>query len=518
MEVLSESAMRQSLPALDAKPVTEPFLGLRNDDFADSGRDSSGSDEVVFDHDLPDGESSPGTSHHSDDNLSDLPESRRNSSMDSGDSAAPITPTKQRSPFRNPSSVRAMQLDTTPPYLRASTHYAKYRMSNVSRDSTPKSVRSHHSVAKSSRSSPTKIQKKEYPLVLLHVTLLPVNCPYSQAVMETTLPPHVIENWKLLHEKASPTMLDRGILIPHPREDYDLLEERLLESLELKAPRILKCGHFHLTPEEEADIQASDDEYETDEEQDVCQDCGRRVRDGRFGAGAGQRRWSIKVYASNGLMRAGAWGAAWQEMERVDIEILPWVDDELRRQLDLRQEEESHQHLIGQQIHESPWALDEERRREIYGDAGPPSFEPFLNDRHTDLSISARRPRREVALSELLLSYIRYLALDRRNVAIALLSISVLHLAIGVGPATHVTNVAGPALSIASVITPTSTLQPSMEPAAVMENLGKSSRQSLAPSASPLLESSFEDQVESPDDAKGLSRGFGMVDEVLADI
>lgn len=198
--------------------------------------------------------------------------------------------------------------------------------------------------------------KKEYPLVLLHVTLLPIPMPfpYSTAVMESVLPPHILENWKLLRQKATTTVLDRGILIPHPREDYDLLEERLLESLELKAPRILKCGHFRLGPEEEADLAAAaaaaaEDEAEAEEgeegeedadDADICEDCGRRIRDGRFGgSGTGSKRWDIKIFAANGLMRAGAWGAAWREMERVDIEIVPWMDDRLKRLLELRHAE-----------------------------------------------------------------------------------------------------------------------------------------------------------------------------------
>ena len=41
------------------------------------------------------------------------------------------------------------------------------------------------------------------------------------------------------------TILERGALIPQPRENYKLLEERLLKSLELKVPRILKYGHFY---------------------------------------------------------------------------------------------------------------------------------------------------------------------------------------------------------------------------------------------------------------------------------
>ena len=120
------------------------------------------------------------------------------------------------------------------------------------------------------------------------------------------------------------------------------MEERLLESLELKQPRILKCGHFHLSPEEEAEVLDSDDNSEADDadDLDICADCGRRIRDGRFGdAGTGSKRWDIKIFAANGLMRAGAWGTAWREMERVDVEILPAMEERMRRELEARREE-----------------------------------------------------------------------------------------------------------------------------------------------------------------------------------
>ena len=203
-----------------------------------------------------------------------------------------------------------------------------------------------------SKLSPTKQPKKEYPLVLLHVTLLPPTIPYSASVMQTVLPASILSNIKLLREKTTPTVLSRGILIPHPQEDYDLLEERLLESLELTLPRILKCGHFHLDAGTEEDIASAaaaaaetdddddDDDDDGDDDADICADCGRRVRDARLGSGKGTRRWDIKIYAANGLMRAGAWSAAWREMERVDVEIGPWIGEEMRRDLELRQSEE----------------------------------------------------------------------------------------------------------------------------------------------------------------------------------
>ena len=336
----------------------------REASLAGSAQQSSDPDEAVFE--ATSQHSSPGTSHHSDDGddeeMSEFPPD-----LPIGETAAaaavmsekhyqfssPYTPHKIRSPFRNPSSVRAMQMDTTPPHLTSSpSSQQRYSIiTSPSRNGTSRSLRSSHNSA--ATRSPSKLSgspmikklKKEYPLVLLHVTLLPIPIPYSPAVMESILPQYLFENWKLLRQKATPTVLERGILIPHPKEDYDLLEERLLESLELKTPRILKCGHFHLSPEEEADIAGPDDSDEEEEDDladgDICDDCGRRIRDGRFGSGAGSKRWDIKLFAANGLMRAGAWGAAWREMERVDVEIVPWMDEDLKRLMEMRSLEDA---------------------------------------------------------------------------------------------------------------------------------------------------------------------------------
>ena len=79
--------------------------------------------------------------------------------------------------------------------------------------------------------------KQGFPLVSLHVTLLPIPVSYSPAIMQKVLPHQILENWKLIQEKVTNTVLERGILIPHPRDEYELLEERLLESLELKVPK-----------------------------------------------------------------------------------------------------------------------------------------------------------------------------------------------------------------------------------------------------------------------------------------
>lgn len=292
--------------------------------------------------------------------------------------------------------------------------------------------------------------RKEYPLVLLHVTLLPIPQTYSSEVMEQVLPSYILENWKILREKVTDTVLERGILIPHPREDYDLMEERLLESLDLKTPRILKCGHFHLDPEEDTDVAGSDEEGfdEEDNEADFCADCGRKVRDGKYGSGNGSRRWDIKVYAANGLMRAGAWGAAWREMERVDVEITPWMDEVVKRELALRAEEErKHTALLqeGNAVHEVQAPLmDAERMREIYGD------DSYIERDKEDVPLAPQpsqafhQSQREVPLRDLLKNYVMAAAQDRKNIAIFLLSMFVLYLSMASGPALPNTSTPSP--------------------------------------------------------------------------
>ena len=386
-----------------------------------------------------------------------------------------------RSPFRNPSSVRGMQLDTTPPHLRSSPareslnkHHS--RLSMGSRNSTPRSVRSYRS-GSPTKTKPAPVVKKETPLILLHVTILPISCPYSQSVLEDVAPPHLLQNWKLLQEKVPDTVLERGILIPHPREEYEMLEERLLESLELAVPKILKCGHYHCDTTEDHESESvtqtlSDEPLDTDDtdsdaDSDICLDCTRRIRDGTKGsAGKGKRRWNICIYAANGLMRAGAWAAAWKEMERVDIEISPWIEDSLRQELNLRkaQEEEDHARTVAEEQEKpaisSSTGLDEQRLREIYGDNlptlhternftpgdiveayehSPPRFleEDYIPPQHTSpiaqptIQISKRRQQhQDISTSKLLLTYIKLLLRDTRNIALALLSVVVVWLAL----------------------------------------------------------------------------------------
>ncbi|KAL9615189.1 MAG: hypothetical protein Q9167_000395 [Letrouitia subvulpina] len=420
-------------------PTVECELDLQDEHqnaFSDSAHHSSSPDEeVVFD--IQSHKSSPRTSHHSNDDVSELfSESRHSSSVLGQQRSSPYVTLKAKSPFRNPSSVRALQMETTPPPFLPSSPFQNHSvLTTPSLSGTP---RSHHSAMHSpTKKPPNKKVRKEYPLVLLHVTLLPI-ISYPEEALRQILPDYIVENWKILRERVTETVLERGILIPHPREDYDLLEERLLESLDLKSPRILKCGHFHIDTDEDVRAGGSNANiYDAEHgDEDTCEDCGRKLKLGRFGCGSGNGRWDIKIFAANGLMRAGAWSAAWREMERVDVEILPWMDEEMKRELTLRMLEEQQlaknidSEIMQQERKEM--GTDSARIREVYGNDALPEFEELVVNGSADLKLPRQQggPRDEVPLTELLRNYILYLVQDRRNLAIFLLSAAVLLLCV----------------------------------------------------------------------------------------
>jgi hypothetical protein len=181
-------------------------------------------------------------------------------------------------------------------------------------------------------------EPKRFPLILLHITALPLSISWTHQAMRDTLPQQILDNLQLLKSKLSPTVLKRGILIPHPRDDYELLEEKLLEALDLQEPRISKCGHYRNRHSTDSDLTTASSgadsgvgsSVEDGEDEEHCSTCHHHL----LAAGSGKQKWAIKVYAANGLMRASAWQAAWSEMERIDVEIMPWIKDELRIKLD----------------------------------------------------------------------------------------------------------------------------------------------------------------------------------------
>ncbi|KAM0713738.1 hypothetical protein Q7P37_010700 [Cladosporium fusiforme] len=212
-------------------------------------------------------------------------------------------------------------------------------------------------------------ESKQLPLVLLHITALPLNIPWSTRLMRETLPQHIFDNMQLLKSKMSETVLKRGILIPHPGDDYELLEEKLLEALELQEPRISKCGHFRASSTMTAGSDSADSGIGSSvdgSDEDHCTTCHHHLR----AAGTGTRKWSVKVFAANGLMHASAWSAAWSEMERVDCEIMPWMKDELMIKLDERKADEfALQHIDHDADERRVSQLVEERLRLLEHDA-----------------------------------------------------------------------------------------------------------------------------------------------------
>lgn len=267
------------------------------------------------------------------------------------------TSRENRPAFRSPSSVRAIQMSSpTPSIITSPTRSAKRQngFPTISRLGSP-SVSGQFSPR--GRSTPTRFKKQEAPLVLLHVTLLPLRWGYGEMMNHfeaKKLAPLAFSNegiknlrsaWRQLQDRLGDTVLERGILLPHPQNDYEVLEERMMESLELplrRRARILECGHY-LGPSNEMSVDddvENESAYNSDgEESDArvkedkrhwCKTCKGDIKYEELG---GERVFRIKVYASNGLMSAGAWDACWKEMERVDLEVEPIIDSAIQSDL-----------------------------------------------------------------------------------------------------------------------------------------------------------------------------------------
>lgn len=364
--------------------------------------------------------------------------------------------------FRKLSSVRAMQMHTedegdddfhlTPPKRRGSN-----RVSDISIRSTGSSPFKRSPFYSPTGQAGKSKFKKEYPLVLLHCSLLSpslpvpglVEHPDRQKILKEVLPSVYWKRWKLLEEKiGSGVLRERGVLISHPEDLYDLLEERLLESLELQHPR-LDHGHFMGRDEAESDKEdrSGREDSSTEDEGDACPDCGGRVVRQNT-----TRKWEVKVLAANGLMRAGAWAAAWKDMEKVDVEVGLWLPPAVRANLEKRLSEESSNVDNGPS---GPIALLQEPEN-IQTDApardltpGPETVTPNYtkttpkkefqqafpeappkSPQNETWNLNTPKTPEEIDLRTLLVNYIRVLAHDRRNIAIAFLSVLLVFLAI----------------------------------------------------------------------------------------
>ena len=375
---------------------------------------------------------------------------------------------ERRSPFRHASSVRAMQmgdeiddgemLENGWGRMQSSSFSELSMGSNRSMRGSPYHPHSHSSPrTMSPQISQVQEVQQEAPLVLLHCTLLPPSLSMpkglgtpSPQLLKEVLPPKYWQRWKLLEDKVGTDIVrERGVLISHPQDAYDLLEERLLETLDLVKPR-LAYGHFLGAGDDanEQEQHSNEDEDESKDDSDSshghsCADCGRFV-DGH------ERKWDIKVYAANGLMRSGAWEAAWRGMEKIDVEVSVRLPAEVRRDIENRMLGEKALKLEA----ERRLAEDEKRRREVYGDSMSPSQEEIdglLDDEpqspYSETPNTAQHSYRvssgmsfddlpsigPVDLRTLLWNYVRVLANDPRNAALFFLSILVIYLAMNTG-------------------------------------------------------------------------------------
>lgn len=355
--------------------------------------------------------------------------------------------------FRKPSSVRAMQMHTedeadddeylTPPRRRAGM---------CSPGSSPLKRSPYYSPNASANKPKVK---KEFPLVLLHCNLLAPSLPVAgaaepqnQKIVEEVLPTPYWKRWRRLQDKVGSGVLrDRGVLISHPEDLYDVLEERLLESLELQRSRLHQghfLGHEDSGPGSEGEL-SDRGESETDGEQgEECPDCGGRV----LRHSDSNRKWEIKVFAANGLMRAGAWAAAWKEMEKVDVEVGLWLPSDVRRALEKRLAEEGAANAVSQpspvidqtaMFGIDPRRLSVQTHGRAVSDAGSLQAGMRSSKSLADSEVTAQGDRHgekqnEIALQTLVINYLRVLASDRRNVALVVMSVLVVFLAIGSRP------------------------------------------------------------------------------------
>ncbi|KAF3922849.1 hypothetical protein AA313_de0200541 [Arthrobotrys entomopaga] len=162
------------------------------------------------------------------------------------------------------------------------------------------------------------------PLVLLHVTLLPLPV---QGPASSVLANH-------LRKMISPTVVARGLLLPHPNDDYDALIEMIAENLGLdqETPPPFKKAPTYAIEDCASHSEGSYIDSSEEEADPYCPTCSRRRLKPEYVRHDRPRRhrrpfrhnekwYTINIFASNGLMRAGAWSRSWEEMERIDVEV-----------------------------------------------------------------------------------------------------------------------------------------------------------------------------------------------------
>ncbi|KAF8535486.1 hypothetical protein BDD12DRAFT_855080 [Trichophaea hybrida] len=192
------------------------------------------------------------------------------------ESEGPPPPKQHRRKSATPASAKAY-----PRSARPSTSTSSSKIHLQPQSSSRRTTHFYSSRASSASYSETVQGDRKAPLVLLHITLL-----FLPGAEEAIL------------RKITPTILERGLLVEHPRGDYQLLEELIIDSLGL----------------DDALVPGQDDEEHEQDEWEKSLGV-RRVK--------AKSKWEIRVYAANGLMTAGAWKRVWGEMERVDVEVGP---------------------------------------------------------------------------------------------------------------------------------------------------------------------------------------------------
>ncbi|KAI1098967.1 hypothetical protein F4804DRAFT_323316 [Jackrogersella minutella] len=326
------------------------------DDGGDSSSHHDATDEDVFSDKSPrsslgsyDGNSESHKAYKDLDNMTTITRSPRISDISQyereyeKEEFVPTIRGTPRPPFRTPSDVRAMQMSSPTPSVLGSPRGAK-KFPTVSRLGTPSGSTQY---SPKRMSTPQRFKgRKEAPLVLLHVTMLPLRWVWGDLLnnLETDemsdKAKSLRESWRLLQDRIGDTVIERGILLGHPQNDYEVLEERLLEALELplrRRARILECGHYlGASNESMTEDEESEDEWggsvrsRAGNRHRWCSTCKDEIRYESLGPG---KIFRVKVYASNGLMKAGAWIACWKEMERVDVELEPIVEPALQEEL-----------------------------------------------------------------------------------------------------------------------------------------------------------------------------------------
>lgn len=245
------------------------------------------------------------------------------SSLPQSESESHYAPSQRPRRVLRPSNIRHPHLcsSSSEDLHSPRTPRSKSPRKTVNAKSSPRSHRSGRLDA---------VAATSYPLILLHITILPTSLPWSQDIIHTTLPESIVDDLALIRSRVSDNIQHRGVLVPHPHQDFDLLKARVLEALELDLYSASNHAHSEDSTDQEDYLRLRKGGT------DACEMCG----DTACFSLSPRARWDIKVYAANGMLLSGGWEAVWTEMERVDVEILPYIPHSLRRRLDVMQAKE----------------------------------------------------------------------------------------------------------------------------------------------------------------------------------